>query len=104
MKRAALFSGFTVVFIIGVAFGFYLWPIANMGRMHVLAFTQSGACSPALWEAPWAVILNDQITKVAPPNDSLPLSNTEFIASPNFKNYSVIGFYLPNGVYTYQVE
>lgn len=41
---------------------------------------------------------------VEPPNASLPISETSYTASLEFKAYSVIVFSVPNGVYDYVVR
>jgi len=66
-------------------------------------FTQEGACSPTVWGAPWDVILNGQ-TKAAPANAALPIPDTKIAANQSNKNFSTIGFYVPNGVYIYSVS
>jgi len=103
MRRAALVSVIVVVFLVGSAFGFYLLPELTSRRMYVLAFTQEGACSPPIWGAPWAVVLNGHIIVASPHNASLPIPNTEIEVNQSDASFSVIGFYVPNGVYTYGV-
>lgn len=104
MRKAALVSVIAVVFLIGSALGFYfLFPLTSH-QTYVLAFAQSGACSPPAYGVPWAVALNGHTTIAVPSNASLPVPNTEIRASPNFKNFSVIWFHVSDGVYTYVVS
>ena len=108
MRKATLISVIVVVFLVGSAFGFYLLPRLTLNQtsqqMHVLAFTQQGACSPTLWVAPWDVVLNGHTTSASPSNASLPIPSHEATVSPHYGNLSVIGFYLPNGVYVWASE
>ncbi len=104
MKKATLVSVIAVVFLVGSAFGFYALPTLTSRQMHVLMFTQEGACSPTVWGAPWDVVLNGQTTKAAPINAALPIPDTRITANQSNKNFSTIGFYVPNGVYTYSVS
>jgi hypothetical protein len=104
MKRATLVSTVVFVFLTGSAFGFYLLPTLTTNQSYVLAFTQAGVCSPPVWGAPWAVVLNSLTTKVAPARTPLPLAETALQADPSYENFSVIGFVVPNGVYTYSLE
>jgi len=104
MRRATLVSVIVVVFLVGSAFGFYLLPALSAHQSYMLAFTQDGVCSPPVWGAPWAVVLNSHTTKVAPANTPLPLAETALQADPSYENFSVIGFVVPNGVYTYSLE
>ena len=103
MRKGTLASVIVVVFIVGAGFGFYLLPQWTSRQMYVLAFTQEGVCSPPAWGTPWAVVLNGHTTVASPPNASLPIPNTEIEANQSDGNFSVIGFYVPNGVYTYGV-
>jgi hypothetical protein len=104
MKKATLVSTIVVVFLVGSAFGFYLLPVLSARQSYVLAFTQDGVCSPPVWGAPWAVVLNSHTTKVSPADTPLPLAETALQADPSDENFSVIGFVVPNGVYTYSLE
>jgi hypothetical protein len=104
MKKATLASVIVVVFLVGSAFGFYLISALSSHQDYVLVFTQSGSCSPPVWGAPWAVVLYSHTTKVSPTNASLPLAENTLQAKPSDRNFSVIGFAIPNGVYTYSYE
>jgi hypothetical protein len=73
------------------------------GRFYEVAFTEASACSPPVWQAPWGVVLDGRTTIIRPSNASLPLSNSSFIISYNYGNYSIIWFSLPNGTYSYSV-
>jgi hypothetical protein len=103
MRKATLVSVIVVLFLAGSGLGFYLLTAVASHQTYALAFTQDGACSPTAWGAPWSVALNGRTTIAAPSNASLPLVNTEIQASPNYANFSVIWFHVPNGVYTYAV-
>jgi hypothetical protein len=104
MRKAALVSVIVVVFLAGSAFGFYVLPTSVSHREFVLMFTQSGSCSPPVWGAPWAVVLNSQTTKVAPANTPLPLVQSTLQANESDRNFSLIGFAVPNGVYVYSLQ
>ena len=104
MKTAALLSVVAVVFLIGSAFGLLLLPAFTSHQEYVLVFTQEGVCSPPVWGAPWAVVLDSHTTRGAPPNASLPLAETELQANQSDVRFSVIGFVVPNGVYAYSLE
>jgi hypothetical protein len=104
LRKATLVPVIVVVFLIGSAFGFYFLTTLTSHQTYALAFAQDGACSPPAYEAPWAVALNGHTTIAAPSNASLPVPNTEIRASPNYKNFSVIWFHVPDGVYTYVVS
>ena len=105
MRSATLVSVIVVVFLVGSAFGFYLLPALTSHQTsqqtYALAFTQQGFCSA--YGAPWSVALNGHTTAVVPSNATLPLSNTEMAGLPGYKNFSVIWFHVPDGVYTYVV-
>jgi hypothetical protein len=103
MRKTALVSVIVVVFLAGLAFGFYLLPALSSSQTYALAFTQEGACSPPVYGAPWAVALNGRTTIAAPSNASLPIPNTELQADASYASYSVIWFHVSNGVYTYVV-
>ena len=104
MRRATLTSAIVVVFLVGSAFGFYLLPALTSHKEYALVFSQSGSCSPPVWGAPWAVILNSQTTKVAPANTPLPLVENTLYSNQSNVNFSVIGFVVPNGIYTYSLQ
>jgi hypothetical protein len=104
MRKATLVSVIVAVFLIGSAFGFYLLPMLTSHQEYALVFTQSGSCSPPVWGAPWAVVLNSHTTKAAPADTSLPLAVNTLQANQSNENFSVIGFAVPNGVYTYSLE
>jgi hypothetical protein len=92
-----------VAFALGASFGaIFLGSYAHpqSGILHELVFTQEGACSPAVYAAPWAVILNSKSTIIEPAGSSFP-SGTGYEASPTFKNYSVIVFAVASGTYDY---
>ena len=55
-----------------------------------------------MWDFPWAVILNGH-TIASPRNASLPIPNTTIETIQKDDNFSVVGFYVPNGIYTYGV-
>jgi len=109
MRKATLVSVIVVVFLVGSAFGFYLLPELTSRQMYVLAFTQEGACSPPtasggpVWGLPWAVVLNGHTIVASPRNASLPIPNNTIETIQSDGNLSVIGFYVPNGIYTYGV-
>jgi hypothetical protein len=104
MGKAALVSVIVVVFLAGSAFGFYLFPALTSHQEYVLVFTQSGSCSPPVWGAPWAVVLNSHTTKAAPADTPLPFAENTLRANQSDENFSVIGFAVTNGVYTYSLE
>ena len=104
MRKAALVSAVFELFLGGSAFGFYLLPIWSSPQEHVLAFTQSGSCSPSVWGAPWAVVLNSHTTKAAPASTPLPLVEGTLQANQSDGKFSVIAFIVPDGVYTYSLE
>ena len=109
VKGASLVSMIVVTFIAGSAFGFYILPamtshLSTSPQTYVMAFTQEGAYSPTVWAAPWEVIINARTTRAAPANATLPIPDTSFSARPDYRNLSVIGFEVSNGVYTYSVS
>jgi len=104
MKRSTLASVIVVAFLGGSAFGFYILPALNSHEEYALVFIQSGSCSPPVWGAPWAVVLNSQTTKVAPANTPLPLVENTLEANQSDENFSVIGFVVSNGIYTYSLQ
>ena len=109
MRKSPLVSVGVVVFLGGTAFGFFLIPALVTGPMpsgqeHVLVFTQEGACSPPVWGAPWAVVLNSQTTKAAPAYAHLPLAQDTLQANGSDENASLIAFAVPNGTYTYSLQ
>ncbi len=97
-----------VAFVVGTAFGaIFLGSYGNGGSsassflLHEVLFTQEGACSPAVYAAPWSVVLNNKSTIIEPPGSVLPSNGNS--ASPTFKNYSVIVFAITAGTYDYAV-
>ncbi len=98
-----------IAFVAGSAFGTIFLGSYNRGStstasvlLHEVFFTQEGACSPAVYAAPWAVVLNSKSTIIEPPGSILPSQNG-YGAAPAFENYSVIVFALTEGTYDYSV-
>jgi hypothetical protein len=67
-----------------------------------VVFQQLGACSAEFWGIPWSVTIGVD-TEVQPPGTTLPLNNYGLIGTLN-KNFTVIIFSLPNGVYPFSVS
>jgi len=92
--------------VIGLGIGSVFFPMGTPtnGQSHLyeVEFTQQGVCSPKVWTAPWAVVMDKQ-TIAQPSNATLPLSENSFKASPSFENYSAIWFSVPNGTYSYAI-
>ena len=103
MRSTTLVSVLVVIFLAGSAFGFVLLPTLTSHQTYALEFTQGGACYPPAYGVPWAVSLNGHNTVAAPSNATLPLPNNELRASHDYKNFSMIWFNVPNGIYTYVV-
>jgi hypothetical protein len=98
-----LLAVIVVAFALGASFGaIFLGSYAHpqSGIFHELVFTQEGACSPALYAAPWSVVLNGKSTLIEPAGANPALQNG-VVASPSFKNYSVIEFAVSSGTYSY---
>ena len=84
-----------------------LWSATNTNTYHEVVFSQSGACGNQYYLAPWSVTLSDKgmvATIVEPSNASLPISETNYTASLEFKAFSNIVFSVPNGIYSYVVK
>jgi len=100
----ALFAGAAIGYFSSASLGTTSQTTTTyQSRSYELTFTQSGVCSPEVWEVPWAVTLNNKTTVAEPANASLPLSNGEFQAF-YWENYSIIVFSVANGIYSYSVE
>ncbi len=96
-----------VAFVAGTAFGavFFKASVSHTSSrltLYELAFTQQGACSPAVYAAPWGVVLNGNSTVIEPAGQIIPTSG--YVAQPSFKNYSVIEFAVTQGTYEYSIE
>jgi hypothetical protein len=107
MSRLAVAASIIVALIAGLGVGSLLLPANTStalasGKLYEVEFTQQGVCSPQVWVAPWAVVLDSQ-TIVRPPNATLPLSENSYGASPSYGNYSAIWFSVRNGTYSYTV-
>lgn len=81
-------------------------------KLYPLSFVQLGACSPAVFAAPWGVVLNNKTISVEPTNatevhsemsNGGKASTVYGGASPQYKNYSTISFSVTEGIYTYSI-
>ncbi|MGD0319308.1 MAG: hypothetical protein ABSB56_06415 [Nitrososphaerales archaeon] len=106
MGKKGVLVSVAFALVIGLGIGSVFFPMGNQtnGQSHLyeVEFTQQGVCSPKVWAAPWAVVMDKQ-TIVQPSNATLPLSESSFQASPSFENYSAIWFSVPNGTYSYAI-
>ncbi|MGP8057974.1 MAG: hypothetical protein ACLP9K_10300 [Nitrososphaerales archaeon] len=106
MGKKGVLVSVAIALVIGLGIGSVFFPMGNQtnGQSHLyeVEFTQQGVCSPKVWAAPWAVVMDKQ-TIVQPSNATLPLSESSFQASPSFENYSAIWFSVPNGTYSYAI-
>jgi len=106
MEKKGVVVSVAIALVIGLGIGSVFFPMGNQtnGQSHLyeVEFTQQGVCSPKVWAAPWAVVMDKQ-TIVQPSNATLPLSESSFQASPSFENYSAIWFSVPNGTYSYAI-
>ena len=66
-----------------------------------VTFQQEGACSPAVYVAPWSVTLGNT-TESEPPN--MAVSNGGYSAGPEPPSVYTIVFSVPNGTYQYSVH
>jgi hypothetical protein len=74
----------------------------SVQRLYELEFIQKGQCSPQVWLAPWAVVLDNQ-TIVQPSNATLPSLGSGAVYSHAFENDSTITFSVPDGTYNYEL-
>ena len=77
--------------------------VTSENQFYDVTFQQIGACSPAVYTAPWAVTLGDQ-TIAEPSNTTLPIPGGGYIAGPQFQSLSAIVFSVQNGVYQYTIS
>ncbi len=98
-------------FVLGVSLGWVLlpklWSTANTNTYQEVVFTQSGACGNQYFLAPWSVTLSGMgmvETIVEPSNAPLPIPETHYNASVEFRTFSNIVFSVPNGIYSYIVK
>jgi len=95
-----------VALVIGLGIGSFFFPMGTptngQSRLYEVEFTQQGVCSPRVWTAPWAVIMDKQ-TIAQPSNATLPLSENSFKAEPSYGNYSAIWFSVLDGTYSYVI-
>lgn len=68
---------------------------------HRVTFQQEGACSPAVYVAPWSVTLGNA-TESEPPNTQV--QNGGYSAGPEPASVYTIAFSVPNGTYRYSVR
>ncbi len=101
----------TLAFILGVSVGWgllpKLWTTTNTNTYREVMFSQSGACGNQYFLAPWSVTLSGMgivETVVEPSNASLPISETHYTSSIEFKAFSNIVFSVTNGIYGYVVK
>src|SRR6267143_4531168 len=95
-----------LAFTLGVSLGWALlpklWSATNSNSYQEVVFSQSGACGSQYFLAPWSVTLSGKgmiETIVEPSNASLPISETIYQSSLEFKAFSNIVFSVPNGIY-----
>lgn len=71
-----------------------------------VTFSQIGACNVStFWAIPWSVTI-DGVTKVQPPEDAPPASNSTTgyeVYGNSYQPYAVITFFLKSGVYNYSI-
>jgi len=72
-------------------------------QLYEVTFQQIGACSPAVYTAPWAVTLGGE-TIAQPSNTTLPIPGGSYIAGTQFQGLSAIVFSVPNGLYQYSIS
>lgn len=106
MEKKGVIVSVAIALVIGLGIGSVFFPMGiqtnEQSRLYEVEFTQQGVCSPKVWTAPWAVVMDKQ-TIAQPSNATLPLSENSFKASPSFENYSAIWFSVPNGTYSYAI-
>ncbi|MGD0478494.1 MAG: hypothetical protein ABSB29_10080 [Nitrososphaerales archaeon] len=106
MERKGVIVSVAIALVIGLGIGSVFFPMGTptngQSRLYEVEFTQQGVCSPKVWTAPWAVVMDKQ-TIARPSNVTLPLSESLFNSLPSYENYSAIWFSVPNGTYSYAI-
>ena len=72
-------------------------------REFRVTFTQSGACSPLAYVAPWSVTLGNEV-EAEPASATLPIPNDTYAASPLYADDSTIVFSVPDGTYQFSIS
>ena len=106
MEKKGVIVSVAIALVIGLGIGSVFFPMGTRtngpSRLYEVEFTQQGVCSPKVWTAPWAVVMDKQ-TIAQPSNAMLPLPESGSTALSSYENYSVIWFSVRNGTYSYSI-